>query len=194
MTRNVPAFHVFRVVSRTATFIMLLLFPYSAIPQKPENLNRNDTGNILYLPIPDDLSRQDVINGGPHVTARLRYQIRAQLAQQQVSAKESHPRTDRIVVFVDHDGQPIHAILEAPEAKPLVTEVPHADLTFTYDSPDYPWTDDELALVTTTLNACYPLAKVIYGEPAFSASVNIEKTRILGNPGCFGPPVTINLI
>ena len=186
MNRNVPAFHVFRrAVFCAATFIVLLLFPYSAIAQQPENLNRNDTANILYVPIPDDLSRQDVINGGPQIAARLRYQIRAQLAQHQVSAKESHPRTDRIVVFVDHDGQPIHAILEAPKAKPLVTAVPHTDLTFTYDSPDYPWTEDELALVTTTLNACYPLAKVIYGEPAFSASVNIEKNPYIGASGVF---------
>jgi hypothetical protein len=185
MIRNVPAFHVLRFVSRTATFFMLLLFPLSAMPQKPGNLNRYDRGNISYIPIPDDLSRQDVINGGPQVTARLRYQIRAQLAQQQVSAKESHPLTDRIVVFVDHDGQPIHAILEAPEAKPLTTAAPQTDLTFTFDSPDYPWTDDELVLLTTTLNACYPLAKVIYGEPAFSASVNIEKSPYIGGSGAF---------
>lgn len=49
------------------------------------------------------------------------------------------------------------------------------EITFTYDSPDHPWTDEELTKVKQRVSTLYSLIKSIYGEPAFNITVNIEK-------------------
>ncbi len=69
MTKIVPAFWVFRrAVFCAASLVALFLFPYFAVAQQPESLNHKDAGNILCVPTPADLSRQDVISGGPQIT------------------------------------------------------------------------------------------------------------------------------
>jgi hypothetical protein len=90
---------------------------------------------------------------------------------------------DAIVIHTDRHGKPIQPDLEAARARgSAVTQAAAAanELTFTFNSPDYPWTAADIAQITTYLNNCYPIAKTIYGPPAFSMTVNIVKAPALG--------------
>lgn len=59
------------------------------------------------------------------------------------------------------------------------------ELGFTFDSPEYPWTGEELATLQTAIVDFYPVIKKIYGNPAFSISVNVRKNPTIDFTGMY---------
>ncbi len=91
-----------------------------------------------------------------------------------------------VVVDVDSAG---HMILPDAAARlraggPVVAG---GDLTFTYDSPSYPWTAQELSDLQTAVAAIYPVVKQIAGAPAFPHPDNIRKDPASGTGGSYNP-------
>jgi uncharacterized repeat protein (TIGR01451 family) len=60
-------------------------------------------------------------------------------------------------------------------------------LFFTFHSPDYPWTSEELGVLGSAVADFYPVIRTIYGEPAFSISVNIRKDPAITFAGEYSP-------
>src|SRR5262249_37144659 len=91
---------------------------------------------------------------------------------------------DKIVVFVDADGK---AILPHLEAAQTLASFSANELTFTFDSKDYPWTDAQLAVLKNAITDFYPVIKSIYGNPAFSLNINIRQDPTIGYDGLYFP-------
>lgn len=49
------------------------------------------------------------------------------------------------------------------------------ELRFTFHSPHAPWTTDETRVLSEAIAAFYPLARAIYGPPAFSLTINLRR-------------------
>ena len=60
------------------------------------------------------------------------------------------------------------------------------EITFTFDSPDYPWTNDELATLENWVSVYYPLMKQVYGPPAFDITINVQKDPFFSDSGGYG--------
>lgn len=93
-------------------------------------------------------------------------------------SRETHPDGD-VVVFT-RGGKPILPDLAARNKPDAANK-----LGFTFDSPDYPWTDQELALIRQVITDFYPLIRKIYGNPAFPIMVNIRKNPTIGFAGMY---------
>jgi hypothetical protein len=49
------------------------------------------------------------------------------------------------------------------------------ELTFTYNSPTYPWTSSEIATLQGWIADFYPAIKALYGPPGYANTVNVRK-------------------
>ena len=61
------------------------------------------------------------------------------------------------------------------------------ELSFTFFSPDYPWTADELNILNNAIDDFYPIIEMIYGEPAFPITVNVRKDPSIIFSGEYSP-------
>ena len=140
----------------------------------------------LDVPIPKDISKEDVLRSNQTVKDRLHNHVKDHLALK----KRLQEEVDDYIIFIDHDGKPILPDLEKAgrrlrgglrDATGLSdrTETATNELTFTYDSLTYPWTAEELDELQTALSDFYPVAKAIYGNPAFNITVNVRKDPTL---------------
>jgi hypothetical protein len=79
-----------------------------------------------------------------------------------------------VVILLGPDGRPL--LPDAERARRAgVQSLASNELAFTFNSPDDPWTAEELAEVQGWIDDCYPLGKTIYGPPAFAITVNLRK-------------------
>ena len=96
---------------------------------------------------------------------------------------------DLVIVFTDHQGRPILPDLDAARSRFRQSEArlrPTAnELTFTFNSPDYPWSAAELTDLQTQLGNYYPTAKGVYGSPAFNITVNLAKDPTISYAGLY---------
>ena len=101
-------------------------------------------------------------------------------------------KEDLVVVFIDHAGRPILQDMDAAKSRrsdagsisaPAATVT--NELTFTFNSPTYPWSAEELTTLSTALNDFYPTTKTIYGNPAFNITVNIRKDPTISFSGLY---------
>lgn len=135
-----------------------------------------ESPHLLYVAIPSDVLREDVVNAGDALKDRLH-----RLVQARVAAQPPQPQ-DLIVVFVDRAGRPILPDLEAAREQ---SRTETGNLAFTFTSPTYPWTAEEQIALTSALNDFYPVARTIYGDPAFDITVNIRKDPTSPFPGLY---------
>ena len=141
-------------------------------------------GHILYISVPKDISREDVLHPDETLKTRLRSLVRKHLTSQNISPRETG---DLIIIYNDHDGRPILPDLEAAKSPKGSKGPAWNELTFTYDSPDYPWSEVELAVLRAASQELYPIIKDIYGYPAFNITVNVRKEPSLVFPGDYSP-------
>ncbi|WP_020564362.1 fibronectin type III domain-containing protein [Methylosarcina fibrata] len=160
--------------------------PFAAdgvIPGSTGHSEIHSAGNLLYIPVGPKLSSAEVRSG----TQPSRNKAHALIAER-LREKKPKPgnaavperegsRLDRVVVFLDENGEPI--LPDAEEArKKSASAVAGAaidnELTFTFDSPDHPWSASDIATLQASINTFYPLIKEVYGAPAFSNTMNIR--------------------
>jgi len=149
---------------------------------------------IIYVPLPTDVSREQFLRADRSLRDRLHGITIKHLAFARELYKEA-ANLDRVVIFVDHDGRPILPDLDTARSRLSNSDGPSVpatlasnELTFTFDSPSYPWSAGELVTLNTALNDLYPIAKSVYGNPAFNITVNIRKDpTIIGVAGFYNP-------
>lgn len=151
----------------------LLLAPFAlacstqtAAPDTHSQLGRNQDF-LVRVTLPGGVSASDL----EHPSAAVRRQLDAAVAER---LSELGSAAGDVIVFEDAQSNPV-----LPDADGLLegslAAIAANELTFTYDSPDDPWTADELASLQGWLNACYPIAKEVYGPPAFTITVNVVR-------------------
>ena len=123
-----------------------------------------EPGGSLLVPLPEGMQPSDL--------ARPTRATRAALDR---AIASRGPLTGDVVTFVDGEGR---AILPNAERAHEVIAADN-ELTFTFDSPDLPFTAEQLAALEGWLASCYPIARDLYGPPAFSNTVNVRR----GNAG-----------
>ncbi|MFZ5986601.1 MAG: dockerin type I domain-containing protein [Bacillota bacterium] len=151
-----------------------------------ENPSPVESNQVYLFKVPENLSRQDVINADENLKEYL-----SKLATEEINtrleASDSSAFTDFVVVYVDKEGNPILPEYESSKstyASFSTSQVPN-ELTFTFDSSDYPWTLEELEILKSEVNNFYPVIKQVYGNPAFSNTVNIKKNPNLSYVGMY---------
>ena len=102
---------------------------------------------------------------------------------------------DQVTVLVDSNGKPVFSQAKGkgpgkPGTDPGATA--GNELTFTFNSELNPWSPTELAQLQTAIQAIYPVAKAVYGPPAFNLTVNVTKAATLSFSGEYN--VSLNQI
>jgi hypothetical protein len=87
-----------------------------------------------------------------------------------------------VIVFTK-GGKPILPDLEKSRGKR--PPVQKNEISFTFNSPEYPWSAEELATLQQWVDDLYPVMKKIYGSPAFSISVNVSKNPTISSAGYY---------
>ena len=68
------------------------------------------------------------------------------------------------------------------------------DAIFTFESPNYPWTADEITTLKNHLRKVYPVIKEVYGNPFTSNRIKITKDPTISYGGLASPPDNITLM
>ncbi len=104
------------------------------------------------------------------------------------------------VTFIEADGQrPNHfsddVVVHTKGGKPILPDLERShgkkipvvpnEITFSFDSPDYPWSAEELAALQQWVGDFYPVIKKIYGNPAFEIVVNVRKDPTIEFAGLY---------
>jgi hypothetical protein len=158
-----------------------------------------EAGILLRLPLPPDVSREDVLQDAESVKERLETHVINRLGQTVVGALQTGAapeRTDRIIVFTDQNGKPILPDLERSRKQGkkggglrLLLGISN-ELTFTFNSPNSPWTCEEVGGIKAQIADFYPLIKKFYGAPAFNLTVNVVKAPSLSSASALYNPTT----
>ena len=153
---------------------------------RPRFAEKND--HLLYFPIPPGVSKEDVLHS-PGLFKDVLYGLVNQYFTTQNI--KTAGLGDLIVILTDHDGRPILPDLEAARSfHDFAHGLPGVNpnkLTFTFDSPLYPWSAEELDTLSTALGNFYPAAESIYGQPAFNITVNVRKDPTISFSGEYSP-------
>jgi hypothetical protein len=172
-------------------FCLTVLFSASVFAQArvyPEGVRKN---NVLFINLPSDLSKENVEFADEVIKGRL-HRLVAQLARREPAA------ADLIVMFVDRTGQLILPNRELVRSRLEPGDVSAADvspaadispnrLTFTFNSPVYPWSSAEVQILSSSLNTFYPVINQVYGAPAFNNTVNVRKDPTAPAVGLYYP-------
>jgi len=121
-------------------------------------------GSILYVPVArSDLADRRKVHERvrPFVTTRAR------------GGAQLPP--DVVVVLTDAAGQPILPDLAAQAWARGAGAKAANRLSFTFDSPQDPWTEEDRAFLAAAIGDFYPVVQEIYGSPAFDIVVNVRK-------------------
>ena len=150
--------------------------------------HRGDRSNVVFLPLPVDISNYDAQHPDATIKNRLYHYTFDRLRSEELATAAEGP-VDLVIVFTDHQGRPILPDLDAARSRFKQSEGrlrPAAnELTFTFDSPYYPWSPAELTDLQAQLGSYYPTAKAFYGSPAFNITVNVLKNPTLSLPGVY---------
>lgn len=97
----------------------------------------------------------------------------------------AEPTQPCIVWKTGTDGARPH-VHHSPRFSPLGSN----QLSFTFDSPDQPWTPEQLTTMQGYLSEMVPALTRILGDPAFSTTINIQQDSTMGDyaSGSFSPP------
>lgn len=142
---------------------------------RPPLVERDHGAHILYMPSPPGLSPAEA------VTEALAHLAGEAPPPDTPERAASRRRGDRVVVFTRPDGTPILPDLERGMPAGLASN----ELTFTFDSPEHPWTAEEIYSMGNTLDDFYPATVARYGPPAFAITVNVRKDPNLDAEGYY---------
>ncbi len=168
----------------TALVLCILFLSQSSVyASQPISQNASVRGHILYLPIPGNVSREEVFHADEKLKARLYRVASVSMASHGTPGSGG---VDLVVVFVDHEGAPILPDLEDARHPASSCEKPALrELTFLFHSPDYPWTSRELSVLRRAARDFYRTIKGVYGQPAFSIKVNVRKDPTIAVQGAY---------
>lgn len=174
-----------RLMPRISIFVLSILGIVLFIQQVSYSQS-----NIVYMEIPAHLSKEQIVDMDNATRMELE-----QLTGQELSKKaptSKIPNKDMIkvdlIIILTKNGQPILPDYETARKQILEKQMPpENELSFTFDSPNFPWTPSELDSLQKWLNDLYPTAKAIYGNPAFDITVNVKKTTAYWTSGIYNP-------
>jgi hypothetical protein len=150
-----------------------------------------ERGGVVFVHLPNGFSRRDAVLGAPSTRKRLSDAARRRLNRLAVAGGATlrqAPATDRIVVFVDGRGRAILPDRRRRDSVVLRAGAAAAtDLTFTFDSAEYAWSSTDVATMKSAIETFYPIVKTIYGDPAFSARVNVRRDPTITFSGYYSP-------
>ncbi len=151
-------------------------------------------GGLLLVPLPKGVSREQALTAGRSLREQLTTTALQAVAQRADVTPASGPGgerpVDRVVELVDAAGEPVLPDAErvtAPGSDQRAADAAATDITFTFDSPDYPWTAADVATIQSLAAAFMPVLRQILGDPAFSLVVNVRRDPTISNAGLYFP-------
>lgn len=168
-------------VRSAASFRLLVGLATLFIGWKVGDSRAAERSGWITAPLPEGISREDLARVTTRTRERL-HQVASQRFAQSLAQGMDAEAVPDVVVFVDESGRPVLPDRERAGATPA-----SGDLTFQFDSPTYPWSPSELATLQAYIASFYPLAKTIYGAPAFADTVNVRKDPTSPVAGYYSP-------
>lgn len=154
------------------------------------NRSARAQSNLVYVEIPAMLAAKPSTTWSEaertHADLLMRQKLENWSQRLSLSAEELQ-RLDALVVFT-HNGQALLPDLVNTQ-KNRATQAPSVtnELAFTFNSTNNPWTASELDSLRRWLSDFYPMAKAIYGDPAFNITVNVRKDPAASFVGLYIP-------
>lgn len=146
--------------------------------------------NIMYMEIPAHLSIEKIVYMDNTTRMELDQVIGQELSNYALASKIPNEVTRKfdLIIILTKNGQPILPDYEMRQKQFLEQQkLPKNELSFTFNSPVFPWTPSEMDSLQTWLDDFYPTVKAIYGNPAFNITVNIKKTTAHWASGVYNP-------
>ncbi len=135
------------------------------------------------VPLPPGVTREEVVRAGGSLRAVLSRHV-----DRWMTARAGADRdVGDVVVLVDGAGRPIRPDLVAVASGVAPIAAADSALTFTFDSPDDPWTGDEISRMQSILRLCQRRALVVYGPPFLPNVVNVRRAALPGIAGTYNP-------
>ena len=153
--------------------LIILLIPFifnNSLAQQINNIQRNP--NLFYIQAIPTFSLAEIQIPNESTRLRINEFVKQQLKLSFVGMIDSS--LDIIIILTDDSGNPILPDAERYQKYPSLRKS-LSELTFTFNSTAYPWTQVEIDSMNNRLEIFYTKAKSIYGNPAFAISVNIRK-------------------
>jgi hypothetical protein len=145
-------------------------------------MNHSNGSNIFYLNLPPNISSEQIKNPNQEQRNILRRYANEKLRLANKSSDSL--KSDVIIVYVDENNRPILPDLMAAQSSNAESV---NELTFIFDSTIMPWDSARIIASTTQLNDFYPVAKAIYGNPAFNIDVHILLDTSINYAGMYNP-------
>src|SRR5205085_2027214 len=122
-----------------------------------------ESSHVIFVPLPPEVSRAEVQHADAVLKDKLYHHVQNWLSSQEPTPGVNN-QTDLVIILTDQDGTPILPDVEAARSRFNLAEAPSVqatanELTFTFNSSDYPWTATEIADLQTQLGDYYPTAK-----------------------------------
>ncbi|MBN2354968.1 PKD domain-containing protein [candidate division KSB1 bacterium] len=169
-----------RMPCKTAiiTFILTLFSAFQGV------------AHIVYVEVPRQTVHANHILLNSDTQALLQQATDAAIRRLQQTAcapKEELEKIDLLIVYTVN-GEPLLPDLKnAQQALRQGKETAGNELSFTFNSPDYPWSPLDLDSLQALINLFYPIARSVYGEPAFNITINIKKNPNISSHALYNP-------
>jgi hypothetical protein len=161
---------------------------YLAAAAKPDSSPLRTGSHIdglFIVPMPPGITRKD-IGSLDNRTRELLHRHVSDWLERDVETRPAEPGVDRTIILKDRSGRLILPDLERIRGR-SPRSLADNDLTYSFNSPSHPWTNEEISRLRTALNDFEAAAKTIYGPPAFSITVNVRRDPALGVAGAYFP-------
>ncbi len=145
-------------------------------------------GNIISLEVPEMLAAKPITMWSKVERDEIDERIQKQLAlwtQSQLLSDEEKEKLDAIIIFTQNGKFLLPDREQALRQRGERPQHLANELTFTFNSPNHPWTVAELDSLQKWLGDFYSAAKAIYGNPAFNISVNVKKDSTISLAGLY---------
>ncbi len=163
-------------------FLILLISGIVATPAESSGCE-----GLEYIEVPSEISKEDVIKLNKTTKKQLDLLTSQKLSERTKELRiEEREKIDLIIVYTKN-REPIHPDYERQKVKGEISLT--NEINFTFNSPEHPWTESELASLQAWLNDFYPVGKNIYGNPAFNITVNVRKNPNIGWVGTYSPSI-----
>lgn len=167
--------------------ILVCTFALSSNTYSQDIHLKPEKSNIEYIEVPESISEEQA----PLSDLTVKKQLEVSSGQKPFEWTNSRNLKSRelqatdLVIINTKNGKPILPDFQQAVEDPVIYQ--SNEISFTFDSPDYPWTASELESLQIWVDDFYPMVKLIYGSPAFSITVNIRKDPNIVFSGTYNP-------
>ncbi len=161
--------------------LIIVIMAFWSMPNlySQQLFSSNSNDFIRYMKLPPGITKSDILLGSEVTKTALHNYTKSVLSLSPVDSLTR--QMDLVVVFTEQDGTPILPDMEKRNNQTQGINRNNNELTYTFNSPDQPWTNSEINTLNTFVTDIYPVTKNVIGNPLFNITVNVRQDSTLIN-------------